>query len=176
MPDAAPQRKTPPKAPAIAALIALVGLPLYAQLQADTKADEGEVHHAYRDLGGVWTICRGTTRSVKPGQTATTDDCDAMTAADLVIAVKGVEACAPILKYPVLHSQLRAAVRMNNNTGAFCKGWWKNRPSPAQLMRGGDLAGGCQEMLRYDLVKGKQIPGLTARRKREVAMCMEGLV
>lgn len=167
--------KPPSKAPAIAALIALVGLPLAGGLMSDTKADEGEVLHAYPDVGKVWTICNGTTRGVKRGQIATPEDCDAMTAADLLVAVKGVEACAPILKAPEYHNQLRAAVRMNNNTGAFCKGWWKKRPSPAKLMQGGDLIGGCKEMLRYDLVKGMPVKGLTNRRKREVAMCLEGL-
>lgn len=157
-------------------MIALVGIPLANGLMGDTKQDEGEVRRAYRDIGGVWTICRGTTKGVRAGQVATEEDCDALTAADLVIAVKGVEACAPILKAPEHHNQLRASVRMNNNTGAFCKGWWKKRPSPAKLMQSGNLVGGCREMLRYDLVKGRPVKGLTNRRKREVAMCLEGLV
>jgi lysozyme len=157
------------------ALASVVGLATAKLLVLDTRADEGEKLHAYPDLGGVWTICNGTAHGVKPTDRATPEECDAMTSADLLVAYKVVTACAPILKDPLRHNQLRAAIRMNNNTGAFCKGWWKKRPSPAKLMQSGDLIGGCNEMLRYDLVKGKRIRGLTVRRQREVKICLSGL-
>ncbi|EBQ9797010.1 lysozyme, partial [Salmonella enterica subsp. enterica serovar Kottbus] len=42
--------------------------------------EEGDRTHAYRDAGGVWTICKGLThvngKPVKPGMVLTPAQCD----------------------------------------------------------------------------------------------------
>jgi GH24 family phage-related lysozyme (muramidase) len=166
---------TKQKGGAVLALIAAVGATTAGELLSDTKRDEGVVYHAYRDIGGVWTICSGTAHGVHQGDTATPEECDAKTAADLLVAYKNVTACAPELKQLDHHYQLRASIRFNNNTGAFCHGWWKNRPSVAALFRAHQWRTGCNEMLRYALVKGRFVRGLYNRRVKERAMCLQGV-
>jgi lysozyme len=39
---------------------------------------EGRENKAYRDIVGVWTICDGETKGVKPGMVKTDAECDAM--------------------------------------------------------------------------------------------------
>lgn len=194
MPDAPPPQPQPQPPPvsrqskAFALLAGAVGIGMATTLVVDTRADEGSKPRAYRDLGSVWTVCSGSTRGVKPGEVDTAEQCDARTAADLLIAVHGVERCAPGLKDPARHSQLRAAVRFNNNTGKFCVG------SPGRLMHSAQWRAGCDAMLAYDGVisarpiKGalrvrrlrdgryfNEFRGMISRRQREHAVCVEGL-
>ena len=153
--------KTPPKSGAFAALALLLGPSLANTLMADTRADEHREYKAYHDLGGVWTICDGTTRGVKPGDIADDPKCDALTAADLLVSAKAVLTCAPALKGHF--NQLRAAVRFNNNTGKFCSS------SAAPLFRAGKLRAGCDRLLAYNGVvsTGKPIKGaLTVKRMK----------
>jgi hypothetical protein len=118
MPQEGP--KTPPNAKtALAVLAALVGVGTAASLVSDTKKDEGVVHVAYRDLGGVWSICSGSTHGVAPGETDTDEQCDARTADDLAKAARIVLAVSPRLKAPDMHQQLRAVIRFQNNTGKY---------------------------------------------------------
>jgi lysozyme len=166
MPD---ERKQPKAAPAFALLAAMVGLGTASALITDTRADEGVRTVAYRDIGGVWTVCSGSTSSVIAGETDTAEQCDARTAADLTKAARIVLACAPSLKATERHNQLRAAIRFTNNTGRFCSG------SPGRLMRAGRYRAGCDAMLRYVYVNGRVIPGLRNRRAREHAICVSGL-
>lgn len=173
---------------AVATLLAAVGAAMAAILLNDTRTDEGVRYDAYRDLGGVWSICSGTAHGVKPGEVDTAEQCDARTAADLLSAYRGVIACVPGLKAPERHEQLRAVIRFQNNTGKFCA-------SPAaRLMKAGQWRAGCDALTAYDgIVAAKPIPGavrvrrlkdgryfseirgLINRRAHEHAVCVEGL-
>ena len=151
-----PKKASP--APALAALAALVGLGTAAALVTDTKQDEGVVYRAYPDLGGVWSICSGTTTGVKPGEVDTAEQCDARTAADLLNAATIVLRCAPDLKGRV--NQLRAAIRFQNNTGKFCSS------TGAKLMRVGLFKQGCDALLAYNgIVSAKPIRGAVSVRR-----------
>jgi lysozyme len=158
MPSSA--RKPAPKSAAWIALTILLGVPLAGQVMDDTKADEGVVYRAYPDLGGVWSICSGSTRNVKPGEVDTDEQCDARTAADLLVSAKAVLACAPNLKPPERHNQLRAAIRFNNNTGKFCSS------TARKLMVAGQYKAGCDALLRYNgIISKKQIRGAVEVRR-----------
>lgn len=164
----------------LAALVGLVGIGTASALITDTKQDEGVKYRSYKDSltpTVIWTICSGTTRGVKANQTATPEECDAMTADDLIIAVKGVEYCSPGLKDPARREQLRAVVRLSNNIGvpSFCKGWFRSRPSVATLINENQWCAAGHEILRYDLIHGRPVRGLTNRRQRESSMFMRTL-
>jgi lysozyme len=193
MAEPAPVPPPPPtpaakKGKAFAALVGAVGLGMATSLVLDTKQDEGEVRHAYRDLGSVWTICSGSTHDVAPGEVDTAEECDARTAADLLIAYGAVTRCAPGLKDPVRHQQLRAVIRFHNNTGRFCVS------SARSLMLDAQWRAGCDALLRYDgIIAGKpirgavkvrrlkdgryfsEIRGLMNRRAAEHLVCVAGL-
>jgi lysozyme len=171
--------QTPP-APAGGAprfvLAALLGsAALAVTLLADIRADEGRRTRAYRDLGGIVTICDGDTAGVRPGQVATDAECDARTARRLAEYARPVIACVPALREPGREPQLRASVRFAYNVGAaaFCRG------SVGRRMRAGDWRGGCDAILLYDRarVNGRlrRVRGLTLRRQRERAVCLQGL-
>jgi lysozyme len=153
MPSAEQPKPREGQSAAVAALIALVGAGTAAALIQDTKSDEGVVYRAYPDVGTVFTICSGTTTGVKAGDTATPDQCDAMTAADLTRAARTVLGCAPNLKGHA--NQLRAAVRFQNNTGKFCAS------SGGKLMKAGQYRQGCDALLAYNGIVsvGKPIKG-----------------
>jgi lysozyme len=153
----------------LAGLAALVGLGTATALISDTKADEGERKVAYRDLAGIWTICSGSTSNVTKGEVDTAEQCDARTVADLTKAARIVLKCAPALKAPERHNQLRASIRFTNNTGRFCSG------SPGRLMKAGKYRAGCDAMLRYVYSGGRFVQGLKNRRLREHAICVQGL-
>jgi GH24 family phage-related lysozyme (muramidase) len=54
---------------------------------------EGRELRAYRDIVGVWTICDGETKGVRPGQTATPAECDSMLARNLIVYEAGLDRC-----------------------------------------------------------------------------------
>lgn len=54
---------------------------------ADIANDEGDSLVAYQDGGGVWTIGRGHTRGVKPGDTCTAEQSRAWLTEDATIAL-----------------------------------------------------------------------------------------
>jgi lysozyme len=180
--------KTPPRSGAFLALAMLLGPVLAHDLLEDTKKDEGVVYRSYPDLGGVWSICSGTTKGVTAGQVATPADCDAMTSADLLNAATIVLHCAPGLKVPERHQQLRAVIRFQNNTGKFCSS------SAAPLFRAGQMKPGCDRLLAYNGVIARKpirgavqvrrlkdgryfnvIRGLNNRRDHEHAICVSTL-
>lgn len=173
-------------APAIVALIALLGVGGTTALLNDTKADEGEVHYSYVDMGGVWTACSGTTKGVGPNQKFTPEQCEGMTAADLLRAANTVLGCDPNLKGH--QNQLRAAIRFQNNTGKLCSS------TGGKLMRVGKYRAGCDALLAYNgIISGKPIRGavkvrrlrdgryfnvirgLVNRRAAEHSICIKGL-
>ena len=67
---------------------------------------EGLALTAYQDGASVWTICRGHTAGVRPGMTASKQQCDAMTASDLGQAFAEIDR---LVKVPMSDTQ-RAAV------------------------------------------------------------------
>lgn len=176
VPGGGPPKPTAGQKTAGAALIALVGSTVAAVLVGDIRDDEGRRLHAYRDLGGIVTICDGDTNAVAMGQVATEGECDERTATQLLVHARIVTRCAPALLELGREQELRAYTRMNYNTGAFCRGWFRKRPSPAALVNAGHRRAACDELLHYDLVKGQRIRGLRLRRERERAVCLSGLV
>jgi lysozyme len=172
MPSSAP--RTPPKAPALIALIALVGAPLASKLMDDTRQDEHRVYRAYHDLGGVWTICDGHTKDVHEGDVADDPKCDADTAEDLLASAHEVLLCASVLNSH--HEQLRAAIRFQNNTGHFCAS------SAAPLFKAGKLKAGCDKLLAYigivtkQPMKGKSVVSVRRMRSGKYYNVIRGLI
>jgi lysozyme len=182
-----PQTTAPSQSAALLALAALLGIGTATAVLTDTKKDEGVVYHAYPDLGGVWSICSGTAHGVKPGQVATGEECDAMTAADLMKAATIVLRVSPKLKAPEHHNQLRAVIRFQNNTGKY-------PVSSAHVwFNAGQYRKGCDALLAYNgIISGKPIRGaiqvrrlkdgryfnvirgLNNRRQAEHAICIQG--
>lgn len=131
---------------------------------------EGLRLSAYLDTGAVPTICYGTTRGVRMGQTATKAECDAMFTADLVRHEAGLRAC---LKSPdALPDKTYIAFlswTYNVGVGAACSS------TALRLVNAGDVRGGCHQLPRWNKDNGRVIRGLTSRRAAERDLCLEGL-
>ena len=115
--------------------------------------------------GAPWTVCYGHTGpDVKPGQSYTKADCDALLQADMAEADAIVRRCIPV---PMLRHVEAALVSAVFNIGpAVVCGSTLQRKAMAN-----DWPGACAELSRWDRAAGRQMRGLTLRRADERAMC-----
>ncbi len=126
---------------------------------------------AYADIVGVWTICDGDTKGVRPGMVETEAGCVKRLERQLVAHAAPVLQCVPALARPERRNQLVASVSLayNIGTAGFC------RSTAARRFNAGDWRGGCDAMLRWNKAGGREVRGLTLRRQRERDLCMKGL-
>lgn len=131
---------------------------------------EGLSLAAYHDTGQVPTICYGSTRGVKIGQSATVAECDAMFTRDLMLHEVGMRAC---MKQPdALPDDTYVAIlsfTYNVGVGAAC------RSTLMRHVNRGDLRAACDQLPRWNKDNGRVIRGLTNRRASERALCLAGL-
>lgn len=146
------------------------GAAITAAVVAFVGAAEGLRQTAYLDPVGIPTICFGETRGVRLGMKKTRPECEAMLLGSLAEHEEGMARC---LRRPDdLPDGAYAAFlsfTYNVGPGAFC------RSTLARKANAGDLAGACDELLRWDKARGIRLPGLTKRRKEERLMCLQGL-
>lgn len=131
---------------------------------------EGARQNAYPDpatRGKPWTICMGHTEGVRPGDTLTLAECKALLLVDLESYASGVERC---IRVPMADQTYVAFISLayNIGIGAFCKS------SVANLYNNGQARNACDAMLHYNRAAGVVFPGLTHRREKERALCLQG--
>lgn len=126
---------------------------------------EGMRLKAYRDGGGVWTICAGHTSAVglpivRPGMTATAEECMDMLRRD----VAKFETCVEtILKVPVAQHEFDAMVSLAYNIG--CAAF--RRSSVARYLNAGNRARAANSFLLWNKDDGRVVKGLINRRRSE---------
>lgn len=150
------------------AAVGIVGAGVLALATAFIAPWEGRELRAYKDIVGVWTICYGETRGVKPGQTATQKECEAKLAKAVGEYELAIRPCLP----EVLPDETRAAfVSAAYNIGpkAFCGS------SMARRSLAGNLRGACDALLLWNKAGGKVVRGLVNRRAAERDLCLAGL-
>lgn len=135
---------------------------------------EGIRQHAYYDPPGVLTVCYGTTGpDVIKGKTYSMAECRAFLDRDMLRAVEQVERCQPGLPEPVLAAFSDAVYNLGPVIACDEK-----KSTAARLLRAGDIKGACSQLLRWDKARvaglAVVLPGLTKRRQKESALCMEG--
>lgn len=146
------------KAAAIAATALALGL--VAQY-------EGRSLTAYRDLAGIPTICFGQTTGVQMGDQATPEMCDSSLAADLRAAIGHVERRYPAAPRSVL-AAFGSAV-YNLGPGKILDPEWSQA---ARYLGAGDWRAACDQLPRWNTVKGRVYRGLTRRREEERRLCL----
>ena len=139
---------------------------------------EGRELRAYKDIVGVWTICDGETKGVKPGMVKTNAECDAM----LLRRVENdfyrpLTKC--IVNYTSLPLSLQASLlsaSYNVGVGAICKS------TAARLARAKQYRASCEAVTKFNRAGGKVVRGLKLRREYgdasrigELELCLEGL-
>lgn len=170
-------------------LVALLGVIAAGGLYMTIPEDEGTRYHAYRDIVGVWTICQGDTKNVRPGMVETREGCQRRLESQLLAHAKPVMACTPRLAEKGRDYQRWAAVSLayNIGTGAYC------RSSVDRAFDAGQWRAGCDAMLAFNRgtyskpQSGMQctrksdgryscvVRGLAKRREREREICLRGL-
>ncbi len=143
------------------AAVMLIALPL-------TSGQEGLKLTPYRDPANILTICYGETDGVLAGQIKTKAQCDAML--DARLAGFSV-AVANMVNFAMKPPMQAAFTDFSYNVGLE-----KFKASTAlKKLNAGDLAGACQELLRWTRARGRVLPGLERRRAAEYKLCMEGI-
>lgn len=156
-------RKTRP-----AALTAGFGAAVISAAVAFVGPEEGLRTEPYRDLGGILTVCYGDT--IVPMRTYTVAECDDMFAARLREFAFRLGRCIENPSaIPAKSSVAILSWSYNVGTGAACGS------TLVRKLNAGDLRGACNELPRWNKVNGKVVRGLTNRRAREQALCLEGV-
>lgn len=161
----------PSTAPQKAGLAAIVGTVAAALLFVSIPKDEGTKFIPYKDIVGVWTVCSGDTKNVTPGVKQTAEQCQTRLEQQLAAHAAPVMKCTPTLNEQGRDYQRAAAVSLayNIGDGAFCKS------TVNRLFVAREWKRGCNAFLAWNRAGGRVVPGLTARRQREVAVCLKGL-
>ena len=147
------------------------GLTISAMALVAIAAYEGFKKDAYIPVpGDVPTIGHGTTRyesgaPVKMGDTVTRERALELLRNDADEFAQAVRRCAPV---PMYQHEFDAFVSLTYNIGegAFCGS------TMVRLLKAGDYAGACKQILRWDKFNGKPLRGLTLRRQKEYATCI----
>lgn len=129
---------------------------------------EGLRYVAYPDPGTggePWTICYGHTKGVRPGMTATQEQCDAWLLEDLQDAER--------------HVQRLVRVTLNQNEyDAYTSFVFNVGPSKfasstmLRKLNSGDRRGACNEFSRWVYANKKVLNGLKKRRSDERLLCL----
>ena len=152
------QQKKPRKATALAAAIA-IAMPC-----------EGLRQVAYHDPVGIPTICFGSTKGVKMGDTATVEQCKSMLSAEMLEAIDQVERCAPGLRPNVLAAFADAVYNLGPTIVCDTR-----NSTAARLLKAGEIMQACAQLPRWDKARIAgvlvSLPGLTKRRALELELC-----
>lgn len=163
-------REAPPKQkPPVKTLAAVIGVSAAAILTPLVMQWEGRETTAYKDIVGVWTICDGDTKDVRPGQVATEAECNARLERQLIAHAEPVLACTPSLRDRPNQLAAAASLAYNVGTAAYC------RSTVDRRFDAGDYRGGCNALLAWNKAGGREIKGLTNRRRAERTICLRGL-
>jgi lysozyme len=128
------------------------------------KVREGSKCVAYQDVVGIWTCGVGHTGpDVVPGMTASDEQVDEWLDQDLAMAEACVNANVTV---PINQSQFDALCSFVFNLGCGAL----RGSTLLKKLNAGNHAGAANEFLHWDHAGGRQVPGLTTRRKAEYAM------
>lgn len=125
---------------------------------------------AYQDVIGVWTACQGVTKDIRKGMKFTREQCDIMFIEELTKHEAGMRRCmkepddVPIETYVAFLS-----FTYNVGIGGFCGSTLRRKANA------GDLLGACNELPKWRFAGGKVNDGIINRRKKEIALCLEGV-
>lgn len=140
-----------------------------------TAPAEGMRQVAYRDPGGILTVCEGYTgRDIDPTKVYAKEECRALTVRGLNRDVDTVDRCLPGLPVQILAAFSDAVY--NLGPVIACD---PQHSRAARLAQAGDYRGACNEFPRWDKVRIAglmvSLPGLTTRRAKERDVCLSAL-
>lgn len=119
----------------------------------------------YKDSGGIPTLGYGETKGVTLGQTTTPERALQKLLESADEHAKGMNTCITV---PLYQHEYDAYLSFTYNVGvgAFCKSNLNKK------LNAGDYSGACKELLKWNHVGNKVLPGLTKRRQVEYFTCI----
>lgn len=148
--------------------LAAIALSLSVAGLSSIKLYEGNVRNAvghavaYRDTGGVVTVCYGHTATAKMGQVLSENTCDYLLRKDTTHAVTAVQKHVSV---PVTQGQFNALVSFTFNVG---EPQFANS-TLLRMLNAGDCYGAAKQFDRWVYDNGVKYTGLAVRRARERA-------
>lgn len=145
-----------------------LGLAATIAITALIQPWEGLERKAYKDVGGVWTVCYGHTGSdIIKDKVYSNAECHDLLIRDVIPAAKAVDT---FVKVPISYEVRASLISFTYNVGidAFRKS------TLLRKLNAGDTVGACDQLLRWNRVKGKVVKGLTNRRAAERQLCLKG--
>jgi lysozyme len=129
---------------------------------------EGLMTNAYLDPVGIPTICYGSTRGVKIGDSKTKEQCNELLNEELKEYLQYVD---DYIYVPMPDTRRAALTSFVYNVGptAF------KSSTLRRLMNEGKTRKACEELSRWIFAKGHILRGLVRRREAEKEMCLKGL-
>lgn len=135
--------------------------------------EEGVVLKAYLDIVGIPTICAGSTRGVRLGMEKTMAECLDLLEREVAEYRERLHRyfTSATIKYrlPPPRDAAYTSTAFNCGVGAIGKS------TATRRLNAGDVAGGCHALTWWNKAGGRVIRGLVNRRKREYALCMQGI-
>lgn len=136
---------------------------------------EGLRQVAYRDPVGIPTICFGSTKGVRMGDTKTVDECKALLTKEMLDAVSRVDTCRPGLPVNVLAAFSDAAYNMGPTIACDT-----SKSTAARLLAAGKYYEACDQLPKWSYARvagvAVQLPGLVKRREMERKVCIGEVV
>lgn len=134
---------------------------------------EGLRQVAYRDPVGIPTICFGSTKGVRMGDSATVEQCREMLTREMLEAVDQVDRCQPGLPVEVLAAFADAVYNIGPVVACDTA-----HSTAARRLAARDWRGACAELPRWNKARVAgvmvELPGLTKRRAAEREVCLRG--
>jgi lysozyme len=132
---------------------------------------------AYRDVGGVWTVCHGLTGAVAhEGARYTESQCAAM---ETERRARDREALRRLLpgfdEWPIWRQTALFSFLWNVGEGNLAASTLRRK------FAAGDVQGGCDELVKWSKARTgpggalQTVRGLLTRREAEASLCVEGL-
>ena len=131
------------------------------------KRWEGCKLEAYRDVGGVWTIGYGHTRTARQGLTITQEQAEGLLREDLRVYEAAVDDAVHV---DLTENQFAALVSWTFNVGVGAM----RRSALIRRLNAGEYDAVPTELARWNKVKGAVVPGLSNRRAAEAGLWARG--
>ena len=138
--------------------------PIHPDGMALLRHFEGLRTKAYLCPAGVWTIGYGHTGEVKPGQTITSEEAEALLREDVERFVRGVRRAIEGTPLNAYRFSALVCFAFNVGMGKF------EKSTLLKKIKAQDFDGARLQFFRWNKVKGKVSPGLTRRRSAEAAL------
>lgn len=131
------------------------------------KRWEGCRLEAYRDVGGVWTIGYGHTRTARQGLKITQEQAEGLLREDLRVYEAAVDDAVHV---DLTENQFAALVSWTFNVGVGAM----RRSALIRRLNAGEYDAVPGELARWNKVKGAIVPGLSNRRAAEAGLWARG--